>query len=59
MRKRLEAAGFGSIRCAYRMFFPGFLRFLRPLEKMMTRFPLGAQYRVSARRPHLLRQVSS
>jgi len=50
MQARLRAAGFRRISLAYRIFFPHALSFLRPLERVLTRLPLGAQYRLSAQR---------
>lgn len=50
MRGRLHAAGFDSVALAYRIFFPGALRFLRPLERYLEWLPLGAQYRLCARK---------
>lgn len=50
MRNRLRAAGFGHVALAYRIFFPGALCALRPLERVLTRLPLGAQYRLCAQR---------
>lgn len=50
LRERLHAAGFSRVSLAYRVFFPGALRALRPLERLLTRMPLGAQYRLEARR---------
>src|SRR5512139_312468 len=50
MQARLRAAGFGRISLAYRIFFPHTLSFLRPLERVLTRLPLGAQYRLCAQR---------
>ena len=44
MRKRINAAGFSKAQIRYRIFFPRFLRTLRPLERWMTWVPLGAQY---------------
>jgi ubiquinone/menaquinone biosynthesis C-methylase UbiE len=44
MRKRANEAGFHSTRIRYRIFFPRWLRALRPLERQMTWLPLGAQY---------------
>jgi SAM-dependent methyltransferase len=44
MRNRLFAAGFGSARIRFRIFFPGILQALRPLERWLTWMPLGAQY---------------
>ena len=48
MRKRLLAAGFGTARIRYRIFFPAFLSHLRVLERHLTWLPLGAQYYVCA-----------
>ena len=50
MRGRLAEAGFDDIALRYRIFFPGFLRRLRPLEAGLAWCPLGAQYSVSGRR---------
>ncbi len=44
MRRRVRAGGFASARLAYRIFFPRLLAALRPLERYLTRAPLGAQY---------------
>ena len=49
MRRRVRAAGFADARVKYRIFFPHFLRTLRPLEPKLTWLPLGAQYYVLAR----------
>jgi SAM-dependent methyltransferase len=40
----VRAAGFSKIAVKYRIFFPGFLRQLRPLEQFLGWVPLGAQY---------------
>jgi SAM-dependent methyltransferase len=48
MVERIEAAGFGRAAQRYRVFFPHFLRALRPLESCLGRAPLGAQYYVVA-----------
>ena len=50
LRRRLRAAGFTEVALCYRIFFPGPLRWLRPLERWLGWLPLGAQYSVSARR---------
>jgi len=47
----IKAAGFVSIKRAFRLFFPRALRFLRPLEPHLGWCPLGAQYVVSAGAP--------
>jgi SAM-dependent methyltransferase len=46
MKRRAGAGGFGSVRIAYRIFFPHLLSALRPLERYLTRVPIGAQYYV-------------
>ena len=46
MRQRIRKAGFSSPSLRYRIFFPGSLGFLRPLEQLLGWFPLGAQYYV-------------
>ncbi|WP_026295619.1 class I SAM-dependent methyltransferase [Aromatoleum toluclasticum] len=50
LKERLVAAGFRRISVAYRIFFPRQLRVLRPLEGLLTGVPLGAQYRICARK---------
>jgi len=50
MRQRFLDAGFRKAHIRYRMFFPHFLRCLRPLEKWLTWLPFGAQYYVVATR---------
>jgi SAM-dependent methyltransferase len=50
MRSRALAAGFARARVKYRIFFPHFLKALRPLEPHMTWLPLGAQYYVLAQK---------
>ena len=49
LRARLREAGFTRISLAYRIFFPAALSRLRPLERVLTGLPLGAQYRLCAR----------
>ena len=51
MRIRVQGAGWEHARIDYKLFFPSFLRFLRPAEKHLSRVALGAQYRVLARKP--------
>ncbi|MDE8651511.1 class I SAM-dependent methyltransferase [Novosphingobium album (ex Liu et al. 2023)] len=50
MRARFRDAGFAAPRVEYRLFFPGFLARLRPLEPWLAAVPLGAQYLVTASR---------
>lgn len=49
MSQRFRAAGFTAPQVRYRIFFPGALRALRPLERLLTWCPLGAQYSVVGR----------
>lgn len=42
--RRMAQSGFTGIEHRYRIFFPGFLRALRPLEAHLTWLPFGAQY---------------
>lgn len=49
MRRRVRGAGFSIMKTDYCIFFPQFLRALRPLEKYLAWFPLGAQYFVWAK----------
>ncbi len=47
---RLREAGFVDVRASYCLFVPGWLRWLRPLEAVLTWCPLGAQYYAEGRR---------
>jgi SAM-dependent methyltransferase len=49
-RRRLREAGFTVLRTDFLFIFPGFLKFMRPIERWVSRLPLGAQYQVLARR---------
>lgn len=51
MRRRVTAGRWTAARVDYEVFFPSFLRALRPLEPRLGWLPLGAQYRITARRP--------
>jgi SAM-dependent methyltransferase len=51
LRRRLTKVGFAGIEIRFRVFFPAALRSLRPLEKWLVSFPLGAQYFAVAGRP--------
>jgi ubiquinone/menaquinone biosynthesis C-methylase UbiE len=45
MRRRMHDAGFKDVSVTWRLFVPGALRRLRPLEPWLGWLPLGAQYR--------------
>jgi len=49
LARRQREAGFAKVGVTYTGFFPGPLRALRPLEPLMARIPLGAQYYTLAR----------
>ena len=48
MKRRMLSAGFVKAKTRYRVFFPHFLRGLRPLEGALAWLPLGGQYCVRA-----------
>jgi len=50
-RKLLQAAGFEIVRTDFLFIFPRALKVLRPLERLVSRLPFGAQYQVLALRP--------
>lgn len=50
-RRMLRAGGFQVIRTDAWFLFPHFLRWLRPVESLVHRLPLGGQYLVLARKP--------
>lgn len=51
-RSLLEGAGLRVDQQDYILFFPWDKPVFRRLERKLTRFPMGAQYLVAARRPH-------
>lgn len=50
-RQLARDAGWENVEIRYRIFFPRMLAMLRPLERMLHRVMLGAQYCVIASRP--------
>jgi trans-aconitate methyltransferase len=49
-RVMLQQAGFEILRTDYLFYFPRSLAFLRPLESMLIRVPLGGQYQILCRK---------
>ena len=47
----LEAAGLSCLATRSLFYFPRLLAVFRPLEPMLARLPLGAQYYVLAQKP--------
>jgi SAM-dependent methyltransferase len=50
MKRRALIAGWREPHIRYKLFFPSFLRFFRPLEKYLSRICLGAQWRLISRK---------
>lgn len=50
MARRTKAAGWSAADVAYKVFFPSALSALRPMEDRLEWLPLGAQYRMIARK---------
>lgn len=50
-RRLLRVAGFRILRTDFLFYFPRLLRCFRFMERLVVRFPLGAQYQVLACRP--------
>jgi len=48
LRKEIQKVGFQNVGLRYRLFVPGVLRRLRPLERWLHWCPLGAQYFIHA-----------
>lgn len=48
MKKRLIECGFQDVHIQYKLFFPSIFKSLRPLEKYLYKFFLGAQWRIIA-----------
>lgn len=55
-RQMLSGAGFEVLRTDAWFLFPHALRWLRPLESLVHRIPLGGQYMVLARKRHAERE---
>lgn len=51
VRRLLREAGFTILRTDFLFIFPRPLKALRPIERLVTRLPLGAQYQVLATKP--------
>ena len=49
-QRLIAASGFALTDVHFRFYFPRWLRPLRPLERFLTRLPLGAQYQVLAKK---------
>lgn len=49
-KKLFNVVGFDKTDSVFRIFFPGFLSFTRPLEKYIKTIPLGAQYYLFAKK---------
>jgi len=50
MKQKLIASGWSDVEIQYKLFFPSFMRILRPLEKHLSWCCLGGQYQISCRK---------
>lgn len=50
VKRGLAASGFVGLRSRYLMFFPPRMTWLRPVERLLTRVPLGGQFAVRGER---------
>lgn len=50
-KARVLRAGWKRAHVDFKIFFPAFLASLRPIERRLSRLPLGAQYALTARKP--------
>ena len=50
-RRLLRGGGFQIVRTDFLFIFPRFLRAFRPIEPLVSRLPVGAQYMVLGRKP--------
>ncbi len=50
MKRKLQDAGWREVNVAYKLFFPGFFRSFRWMEKYLTKVFLGAQWRIVAKK---------
>jgi SAM-dependent methyltransferase len=50
-RKLVRSEGFSVLRTDFLFLFPRLLKVFRPIEKLASGLPLGAQYQVLSRRP--------
>jgi SAM-dependent methyltransferase len=57
-RALLRSGGFEIVATDFLFIFPKFLSWLRPLEGVLSKLPLGAQYLILARRPAKLDAAS-
>ncbi len=48
MQKRFRAANWDAPSTRFHVFFPGFLKVMRPSERLLKWLPLGGQYSISA-----------
>jgi SAM-dependent methyltransferase len=55
LQSGFENAGFKATKRRFLFYFPQWLAWFRPLEKALTRLPLGGQYVVLAQKPFALR----
>jgi hypothetical protein len=50
-KRMVRAGGFGVKRVDFLFYFPAVLKFMRPLEMLLYKVPMGTQYLVLAKKP--------
>ncbi|WP_300540852.1 class I SAM-dependent methyltransferase [Maricaulis sp.] len=50
MKARFQSAGWETIETRFHVFFPGVLKWMRPVEALLKWLPLGGQYSIAARK---------
>jgi hypothetical protein len=56
-RGLVRANGFDVVRTDFLFIFPPILRWLRGLEPLVARLPLGAQFQILCRKPGAMRNA--
>jgi SAM-dependent methyltransferase len=50
LKRVMEMSGLIAVKIYYTLFFPSFLKAMRPLERYMSLIPMGGQYYIQARK---------
>lgn len=50
MKRKLQDAGWREVNVAYKLFFPGFFRSFRWMERYLIKVFFGAQWRIVAKK---------
>lgn len=58
-KRFLQAGGFKILRTDFLFIFPRVLKWLRGVEKLVSKLPLGAQYQVLCQKPARVDEISN